>query len=464
MTLTEKMAKYIENYKVSNFDNKGREEGIKFFIDCFGCMIAGNTEKSVQLLAEYALENGGSGASTMLTPNGGRKVAAADAARTNGAAAHVHDFDDVSLLVCGHPSVAVLPTALAIGEEIHASGAAVLEAYMLGVDIMETFAMGLNPTAYERGWHTTTQFGTFGATAAACKLLGLSGKELVMGLGIAASIACGIRGNNGSMSKCLQAGQANANGIMAARLASRGFSSNSDVMEGNDNYIQALVGKANFEKMYSFMDSEKSAFTIPDMGLKLYPSCKCTNIGIDLARDLHREYGFSIQDIEKIIVGAQPFTIETLRYPCPVTTLQGKFSMNYTVAQALVAGNVTLKDFEEELITNKQVLDLMQRVEMVHDPEIANGKYTNDTYETNITIILKDGRVLKRQSEQAYGDPLNPCSMDDVREKFYTTAGLMMNAELAVQLYEDLLAIENIPDIGKIMDGTADNIRKKSAA
>ena len=125
---------------------------------------------------------------------------------------------------------------------------------------------------------------------------------------------------------------------------------------------------------------------------------------------------------------------------------------------------MTMKDFEEELITNKQVLDLMQRVEMVHDPEIANGKYTNDTYETNITIILKDGRVLKRQSEQAYGDPLNPCSMDDVREKFYTTAGLMMNAELAVQLYEDLLAIENIPDIGKIMDGTADNIRKKSAA
>ncbi len=464
MTLTQCMAQYVLDYRAAAHTGKAREEGIKFFTDCFGCMIAGCTEKSVRLLGEFGTRHSGSGASTMLTRHGGIRVSAIDAARTNGAASHVHDYDDVSLLVCGHPSVAVLPAVLAVGEERHSSGAELLEAYMLGVDIMETLAMGLNPVAYQRGWHTTTQFGSFGATAAAGKLMGLDHQQLVMALGIAASIACGIRGNNGSMAKCLQAGQANANGIMAASLAEIGFCSNPDVMEGNDNYIQAVVGDADFRKMIRFMESGESAFTIPDMGLKLYPSCKCTNIGIDLARDLQKQHGFTSEDIESVVVGAQPFTIATLRYPQAQTTLQGKFSMNFTVAQALVHGNVTMRDFEQNDIVDQKVLDLMQRIDMVHDPSIAGGAYTNDTYETNIRIALKDGRVFTKQSDQAYGDPLNPCTMNDVQEKFATTAGYFLDRDQIDNLYNMLTHIEDIDDACFIMDFVSDSMKQQHAS
>lgn len=456
MTTTERMARYILEYDLATSDGAARREGIKFFADCFGCMIAGNTEKSIGILRDYSEKYGGSGVSTMLAPTGGLKLAAQDAARVNGAAAHVHDFDDVSLLLCGHPSVSVLPTALAVGEECHADGNSVLNAYMLGVDIMETLAMGLNPTAYERGWHTTTQFGTFGAAAAAGKLMGLSQEQLQMALGICASVTCGIRGNNGSMSKCLQPGQANANGIMAAVLARGGYLSNPDVMEGNDNYIQATVGEGSIQKMFDFMDSRKSAFTIPDMGLKLYPSCKCTNIGIDLARDLQKEHGFSHKDVESVTVGAQPFTIATLRYPSPETTLQGKFSMSFTVAQALVHGNVTMRDFEVPEISDPDVIDLMKRVDMIHDSSIANGAYTNDTYETNIKIRLKNGNELFKQADQAYGDPLNPCSMDDVREKFAITAGYFMTEKDAMGLYDQLVDMDKVADINAVMTLTSD--------
>lgn len=462
MTTTERMARYILDYDLATSDKAARQEGIKFFADCFGCMIAGNTEKSIGILRDYSEKYSVRGTSTMLTPTGGVKLAAQDAARVNGAASHVHDFDDVSLLLCGHPSVSVLPTALAIGEECHSDGNSVLNAYMLGVDIMETLAMGLNPTAYERGWHTTTQFGTFGAAAAAGKLMGLNLQQLQMALGICASVTCGIRGNNGSMSKCLQPGQANANGIMAAILAKSGFLSNPDVMEGNDNYIQATVGKGNIQKMFDFMDSRKSAFTIPDMGLKLYPSCKCTNVGIDLARDLQKEYGFSHKDVESVTVGAQPFTIATLRYPSPENTLQGKFSMSFTVAQALVHGNVTMRDFEKPQIDDPDVIDLMKRVEMIHDSSIANGAYTNDTYETNIKIVLKDGRTLFKQAEQAYGDPLNPCNMDDVRVKFAITAGYFMSEENAMSLYDQLVGIDTVTDINSVMAFTSDAMAQYS--
>src|SRR5262245_23064445 len=189
--------------------------------DTVGVILAGVREPASQTM-RAVIDRGPHGTSRILgTPE---RASAPDAALANGVAAHALDYDDMCFVSLAHPSCALVPAVLAAAELAHASGRAALEGYVVGFELECRLGTVMNPRHYhERGWHCTSSIGTMGAAAAAARVLGLDAGATVHALGIAASSACGLKENIGSMVKPLHAGLAARHGVLAARLAQQGF-------------------------------------------------------------------------------------------------------------------------------------------------------------------------------------------------------------------------------------------------
>lgn len=425
MTLTERLAKYTLSVTPGSVPPKVVELAKTFFIDCLGCIIAGGQGKPTLIARQYCSENFGPKAVATVLASGGLKLDAYNAAMINGISSHFHDFDDVMPTMNGHPSAAVLPAVLAAAEESGASGEEALIAYVAGVEVCDIMSRGLNQEDhrhYQRGWHTTSTLGIFGATAAAAMLRRLTREQLVMAFSIAASEASGLKGNFGTMTKAFHAGRAAAKGIMAAKLGQLGYGANPNIIEMVEGFAFATTnGELGAEAMIARMDSGESVFISPGLTMKPYPCCKCNHNGIDAIYNLKEKYNFKPQEVKKVVCGVQPFTQVNLRYPEATTYLEGKFSMSYNAALSILNDKRPgIKNFEGDtpFITDQAVLDFMKKVEMVVDHSIANGAYANGGWEAKVTIELNDGRILKEAVPYSRGESANPLTTDEVLEKF----------------------------------------------
>src|SRR5438034_9877544 len=226
-----------------------------------------------------------------------------DAAFANGVAAHAHDYDDMCFVSMAHPSCALVPAALAAAELAGGSGREVLDAYVAGFELECRLGLVMNPRHYhERGWHCTSSIGTLGAAAAASRLLGLDAPSTVHALGIAASLACGLKENIGSMVKPLHAGMAARNGVMAARLAKAGFTASEQSLDGPQGYLAAMDSQKPPSALAEATGDLGSRWEIVDTGVtvKLYPSCAATHPPLDALLGLKRRHNFAAADIAAI--------------------------------------------------------------------------------------------------------------------------------------------------------------------
>lgn len=448
---TELLADVVLNYRIDALPAEAVERAQTTLKDCLGCMLAGSREKPPAILGQYARDLGARPTASALGVHNLR-TDAGTAALINGTAAHIHDYDDVSTNVTGHPSVVCLPVALALGEETGASGEQVLEAYMLGIEVMGLMGRGLNPQHYSRGWHNTGTLGTFGATAAAGKLLGLERQQLVYAFSIAASRAAGLKGNFGTMTKSVHAGLAASNGIFAAKTAKLGLDANPDIFEMDEGYVSVTTGSLNLEAVTQFLDEKKSEFLEPGLAIKPFPSCKATHNGINAAMELHQEYGFRPEDVETIWVDCQPIAKDLLKYPIAQTPLQGKFSMNYCIACALLYGRVTLAQFEGTEIGEPAIRDMMEKIHMEVCPDIAGDAYYNGTWETGVRILLRDGRKLEKRVRYATGDPERPLAADALDAKFRDCLSKAVELSRAEPFLRCVDSIRQLPNLSPLLE------------
>ena len=460
--LTEILADYTLNFRMDGEKEDAPARAAVAMKDCFGCMLAGAGQVAPRILRKYAANLGARETASILGVKG-RRTDAGTAAMVNGTAAHIHDYDDVSTNVTGHPSVVILPTALAVGEETGASGRAVMEAYMLGVEVMGLMGRGLNPQHYSRGWHNTGTLGTFGAAAAAGKLLNLDREALLNSFAIAASRAAGLKGNFGTMTKSLHAGLAASNGIFAAKAAKLGLDANPDIFEMDEGYISVTTVTMEKQKILDFIRAGDSEFLSPGIAIKPFPSCKATHNGINAAMELQQEAGFGAEDVASILVDCQPIAKDLLKYPIAQTPLQGKFSMNYCIACALLYGKVTLSQFEGEEIRDPAIKQLMQKIRMEVCGEIAGGAYYNGTWETAVHITLNDGRTLYRRVRYATGDPERPLEADQLQEKFLDCISQTVDLSRAGNLIHCIDHLSELPDLEPLIVALEGCLRSEDA-
>jgi 2-methylcitrate dehydratase PrpD len=410
-------------------------------LDTLGVMLAGAAEPAAVAVRGVVRAEGGTPLCTIV----GSAVRSAPtwAALANGTAAHAHDFDDTNFALMGHPSAPLLAAALATAEAETASGADVVLAYLIGFEISAALGLALNPEHYTRGWHATSSIGTLGCAAAAAKMLGLDAGQTRHALGVAASLASGLKENFGSMTKPFHAGHAARNGVFAAMLAREGFTASEAALDGTQGYAAAFsqmkLGGSTFDALGREWQILQSGIAV-----KPYPSCALTHAAIDALLALRAEHRLAVDQVEDVEVGVNHVVPEVLRHSQPSTALEKKFSMQFCAAEALATGRVEIASFEEG-VTAAGTARLMGRVRMVVDSTLPD-KLEQHAW-SRVTVRLRDGRTLASPPRGASGHPDQPLTDAQLRAKFLGCAAPVLGAGEAEGVADQLAHLEDVPDI-----------------
>jgi 2-methylcitrate dehydratase PrpD len=442
MSATARLAEFIVKTQLRDCPDDAIAQVRRAALDTLGVTLAGADEPPARAVRAVARAEGGIPLCTVLGTT--LRTAPGWAALANGAAGHAHDFDDTNFTLMGHPSVPLLSTALACAEAEMADGAAVVLAYVLGFEVDAAVGAVVNPAHYTRGWHATASIGTLGCAAAAARLLGLDVVQTRHALGIAASLASGLKENFGSMTKPYHAGHAARSGVLAAQLAREGLTASDTALDGRQGYAAAFGGGALSEGALDGL-GRRWQLTESGIAVKPYPSCALTHAAIDALLALRAEHGLRAAQVATVEVGVNRVAPDVLRYGAPATGLEGKFSMPYCAAVALAEGAVGLESFEDAAVRKPVVRDLVGRVRMVVDPDLPDEREQHAW--SRVTVRLTDGRTLAAPPRGASGHPDRPLTDAELRAKFLGCATRALSSDDAEGVADQVERLEDVPDI-----------------
>jgi 2-methylcitrate dehydratase PrpD len=448
--LTERIARTALDLSVKDLPPAALETIKLAILDCLACGVAGSRTAGARIMAEWADETSGRVESTILGTD--RRASASMAAMANAVACHALDFDDVSLRMT-HPSTTIVPALLAIGEAEHLSGSDVLDAYLAGFETEARLCRILNPEHYERGWHTTGTVGVLGATIAACRLYGLTVGQTRMALGIAASAASGIRRNAGSMVKPLHAGQAAFHGVQAAQLAGRGFTANESVMEGTSGFLDVFSTTDLAPRVWEvFGSDEPFEIVASGIALKRFACCGAIHTAQDALLDLMATYGLKPDDIVRIEARVNRLVPNILVHHVTRNGLEGKFSLEYSLAVCLLDGRAGLEQYSDQRAGDPRLLPIMELVEVIVDETIpVNLAF----FASVVTVGLVDGSSVERRVDVPKGYPAHPLSTEEVVDKARSCCQGVLDGDQFQSLVEITISLENRPDVSALADVVA---------
>jgi 2-methylcitrate dehydratase PrpD len=411
-------------------------------IDVLGVTIAGSVEPVSKIIAQHVAATS-RGSATVIT--GGARVGAADAALANATAGHALDFDDSNFVLGGHPSVALMPALLAVAEERGGSGREILEAYVIGFEVATRLANAVHFEHYEKGWHPSATLGVFGATAAVARLLRLGEDQVLHALALAASMASGIKANFGSMAKPLQVGHAGSKGVLCAQLAAAGLTANPAALEGKQGFFEVYNGAGHYRADAASQFGEELEIMRSGLKFKKYPSCGSTHAPIDAALDLIREQPLRAADIESVTIAMNQRRITHVNRPRVRNGLEGKFSIQYTLAAALTDGTISLRHFNDANVARPELQQLVERVDAVG---LAGLESLSQRCE--LTVKMKDGSTRSVQREDAEGRGSDEF-VRYLEPKFVDCVEQAYPREHAKALFRALDAFETLADVKAVM-------------
>ena len=479
MTLSEKIARFIAEKNFSDIPQDAKEEAKRIILDWIAALLAALAEakEEINLMAN-----------TLLPYSEGKikvvglekRVSPLSAALFNGYIGHLLDYDELNNITRGHQSTVELPALLAIGEERRISGEKLLESYIIGMEVGTRIGEAFTPDWFDMGWHGSSVFGVFCAAAGCGKILGLNPEQLQMAIGIAASLASGLSQNFGTLTKPLHIGIAAHNGLLAALLASQGFTSDKEALEKGYYKAYAWLKKPRLETL----DKMGNPWVFSMVGAlypKLYSCCHGAQPTIDAAILLKEKYQIPPEDIEEIELYANWVTISAMmsrnyadtgevvaRSPqegpprlikpgIPKTPIEGKFSLEYTFARTILDGKIKMSSFTDEKLNEPRVQELMKKTKTYHDPQCdkpgfdwPGRQFPWINLPCRDVIKLKDGRILE---EAVYFIKERPWR--EVEEKFddcSLEAGFSEERREKIKsMVKDLERVEDISELLELL-------------
>ena len=447
MTISQTMARFVAQ---ATYDGLGTAEVAAAKVvmsDTLGCMVVGSITDTARIVRKVAEGSSADGPATVI--GGGRKLSAQAAALANGTAAHALDYDDILWTLYGHPSSTVMSSALAVAETLGASGRDLILAYAIGVEVLGKLGRKVNPLHYEHGWHATASIGVIGSTAACAKLMGLNEVQTAMALGIAASESCGVRRNFGTMTKPFHPGNAARGAVLAAELAREGFTSDLTAFEGDYGWARTMNART-VPDAQALQASFGDPWELSDPGivLKRYPACGGTHCALDAMVALQKENRFRPEEIEKIVCDASPLAKQVLLYSRPVTGLEGKFSMEFSLAVAALEGRAELRHYEDAWTRDPRVQALLPRIAFQSRADLEPD-VSADAVPAEVTVHARGTTFTKRVLVPS-GDPRNPMTIAERREKFFGCLDGIVADEHAEPLFEAWERLEEAPAMGQL--------------
>jgi 2-methylcitrate dehydratase PrpD len=414
-----------------------RHEAARALLNWCGCAIGASRHETIENLLAALLPFAGVPQASLL--GRGERVDILHAALVNGVSSHVFDFDDTHARAI-HPSAPVLPAVLALAEWKGFSGRDLVHAFVIGVETECRVGLSVFPEHYMIGWHITGTAGVFGSAAAAGWLLGLSEQQMAWALGIAATQSSGLREMFGSMCKSLHPGRAAQNGLTAALMASRGFTSSEQSIEAKRGFGQVMSTK--FDS--SIITAEWGGRW--ELSHNMYKPYACGLVvqgTIDGCIQLRNEFALVPDMIDRVDLKVSPIVFELTAKENPRTGLEGKFSVFHAAAVALHTGKAGEAQFSDASVLDPVTVALRKRVRIERDESIGR-------VQSHITIRLKDGRVLERHVVNALGTLERPMSDRDLEDKFRGLAEGILPSGQAEEVIRLCWDVENLPDAGVI--------------
>lgn len=412
----------------ANWSEDARNTACNAAIDTIACMIAGAQDPVVEKLTGV-VRNWGDGPSTLIGQSGA--LSAPWAAMVNGAAAHVLDYDDNFDPAKAHASAVLFPALIALGEARGATGAGLIDAYIVGLQVMGHVGQAVNPFHRNRGWHATCTMGAIGAAAGCARLIGLSVEQSAHAVSMATSRAGGFMSQFGTDTKPLHAGFAASGGVQSALMAEAGLTAGANTLDGPtglrtlmvgpdvEDRAEDMAGKAEHGQSVRFEKGRIAApLHIEAYGLKVkrYPNCGSVHRALDVLLRLREEHALTAENVQHIKVRAPASHLRNLMYVTPTSPPEAKFSLEYNLAVGLLFGDVGLNDFEPDAITRPQVHALFERIERDYVEKLESE------FPTEVHITMTDGTLISGEADMPIGSKKYPLSRAQIWQKYASCA------------------------------------------
>lgn len=443
--LSRKLAEFIDGVHYADLPPETIRLTKMALLDWFGSVLRGGKEQPALMALRVLGAQGGSPQATLLPAKD--QTSALNAALGNGIASHIMELDDVHRGSIVHAGAVVMPAALAAAEMFHTDGRKLIEAIVAGYEIAIRVGEAVSPSHYYY-FHNTGTCGTFGACAAAGKLLSLDPDQMVWALGNAGTQAAGLWEflRNGAMTKHLHPGKAAQNGLLAALLAQEGFTGATEILEGQKGFCRAMAPEFNLAALTDSLGNPP--YRIEGNSFKIHSSCRHTHPSIDIVLDLSARHRIDPAQITGIEVRTYQGALEITGNPDPQTIYAAKFSLPFCVALALTKGSCGLEDFSEENLRNPEIRALMTRVRLSVD-EHLDALYPAK-WPTTVAVTLTSGEVCQGQTDFPLGDPENPADDAMLMAKFRRLASYALAESKVEALLTGVLGLEKLEDVAQL--------------
>ena len=444
MEATAVLSTFASRTRLSDISSEAVAATKRHILDCTGVALAAAAEPAGRIILDVMREQGGNAQAGVLGSD--LRTNTISAAWTNGALAHLLDYDDTGF---SHPTACILPAALAMAEATGATGGALVAAVCVGLEVFERLSSSGRQHEHElrrRGFHPTSLYGGAAAAAAAGNIVGLNPEQMAVAIGLAAANAGGLTQHFGTPGKGIHAGNSARAGVTSVLLGAKNYVADLAGIEGKYGFFSAFhdAGNYSFDKM---RDGLGTHWSIVDPGLtvKNYPCCGGTLRALDALQALLRENDIRFGDVTKLEVDVHPDLLHIVRFHKPTRGFYGKFSIDYVLAAMLLDGRVDLDSFSDEYCNSPRMRASLDKVQVNVHPEWPNDQASRR--KTPVTVTMNDGRTFNRMVEKVRGSPGNPMTREELVGKYRSCASRVLRKDSLEKSVEILEALEKEPKV-----------------
>jgi 2-methylcitrate dehydratase PrpD len=415
-----------------------RKEAARTLLNWTGCALGGSRHETVGIAISALTPFSGPAQASILGRS--ERLDILNAALINGISSHVLDYDDTHTRNIIHPAGPVISAILALSEHRPVSGRDFLTALVLGVDVECRIGNAVYPKHYDVGWHITGTAGVFGAAAASGKLLGLSEQQILWAIGLAATQPVGLQEMFGSMTKPFHPGRAAQNGLTAAVLASKNFTSSEQSLEAKYGWVNALSTAHDYNYITNNLGQ---AFEISNNTYKPFACGVVMHPTIDGCIQLRNEHKLTAEQIDRVELRVHPLVMQLTSKKSPQTGLETKFSIYHAASVALIEGAGGVDQFSDRAVRDHAIASLRDRVTAIVDSAVHEDQ-------VRILLVAKNGERFDKFVEHAVGSLEHPMSDNDLETKFTGLAAGVLPPDRQRKLMDLCWDIAGLKEAGAV--------------